>query len=201
MTLSSYVSLADVKAALRITDSVDDNLLASLITAASARIDNSCNRVFTQATGDRYYAPRSSFVVQIDDLASTAGLVIKSDSNGDGTYATTWTASQYQLEPLNALAQGRPVRSIRTLNNGFDQFLWPANWSGRALVKVTGTWGWPSVPPEIVEATRLMVLRQFRRFDAPLGIAGFGDLGAIMVRNIDPDIQALIAPFQLVAVA
>lgn len=201
MTASAYTTLAAVKAALRITDTVDDQLITSVITSASARIDNACNRVFTQSTGDRYYYPRNVLTVPIDDLATTAGLVVRTDTNGDGSWATTLTSSQYQLEPLNALAQGRPVRMIRALGTDFGGAAWPISPYGRAMLKITGTWGWPAVPAEIEEATRLLTIRQFKRFDSPLGVAGFGDLGAMMVRNIDPDIQALIAPFMLVAVA
>lgn len=201
MTASAYTTLAAVKSALRITDSVDDSLIASVIQSASARIDNACNRVFAQSTGDRYYWPKNQLTCPIDDLATTTGLVVHTDSNGDGSWATTLTSSQYQLEPLNAFAQGKPVRMIRALGTDFGGMTWPLSPLGRAMLKITGTWGWPSVPPEIEEATRLLTIRQFKRFDSPLGVAGFGDLGTIMVRNIDPDIQALIAPFMLVAVA
>lgn len=197
MTASAYTTLDAVKSALRINDTVDDDLIASVISAASARIDNACNRVFAQSTGDRYYWPRNAYSVMIDDLASTSGLVVRLDTNSDGTWATTMTSAQYQLEPVNNLAQGKPVRLIRSTGT----VMFPINTYGKVMVKISGTWGWPSVPPEISEATRLMVLRQFRRFDSPLGVAGFGDLGAMQVRSIDPDIAALIAPFQLAAVA
>lgn len=191
MTL--YTNLSDVKAALRITDTVDDDLLVSLITAASARIDNACHRTFGQASGDRYYSPKNNYSVVIDDLATANGLVVRLDTSNDGTWATTMTSSQYQLEPVNNPAQGRPYRMLRSNGN----VIFPMNTYGKVMVKMTGTWGWPAVPAEISEATRLMVLRQFRRFDSPLGVAGFGDLGTIMVRAIDPDIQALITPFML----
>jgi hypothetical protein len=90
---------------------------------------------------------------------------------------------------------------VRALNSQFGGTFWPISPYGQAMVKITGTWGWPAVPPEIEEATRLLTIRQFRRFDSPLGVAGFGDLGAITVRSIDPDIKALIAPFSLAAFA
>lgn len=196
---TTYVTLADVKAALRITDTVDDDLLVSLVTTASRRIDNRCGRRFyadTAATA-RVYEAQSTNVVICDDISTTTSLVVKVDDDGDGSFETTLTSgTDYQLEPLNALAKGNPISQLRGTGRAF-----PRSSVGQALVQVTAKWGWPSVPDPIAEATRLLVLRQFRRFDSPLGVAGFGDLGAIMVRNLDPDIEALIAPYTVVTVA
>ena len=197
--MTSYVTLPDVKAALRITDTVDDDLLASLAATASRRIDNRCGRRFYadgSATARTYVALQTG-VVMVDDISTLTGLVVKADYDFDGTFETTLTAgTDFQVEPTNALAKGDPVNLLRSTGSMF-----PVASNGQALVQVTARWGWPSVPDAIAEATRLLVLRQFRRFDSPLGVAGFGDLGAIMVRSIDPDIEALIAPYTVLAVA
>jgi hypothetical protein len=39
-------------------------------------------------------------------------------------------------------------------------------------------------------------MRQFKRYDSPLGVAGFGDIGAIRVGRTDPDVEALVQPFK-----
>jgi hypothetical protein len=44
-------------------------------------------------------------------------------------------------------------------------------------------------------------MRLFKRYDSPLGVAGFGDIGAIRVGRIDPDVDALIMPFKKVSAA
>ena len=194
---SSYTTLALVKSAVRIADSVDDDLIQSVIGAASSRIDNACNRVFAQSTGDRYYVAHNNYTVPIDDLCAGLTVAVRTDDDESNAYASLWSSSSYQFEPLNNTVQGKPVRLLRAV--GANRF--NISTSGKAMIKITGTWGWPSVPPEISEATRLMVIRMFRRFDSPLGIAGFGDLGAVRVRSLDPDIQQLIQPFALVAVA
>jgi hypothetical protein len=49
-----YATLADVKAALRITDNVDDSLLEISIEAASREIDGFTERVFTQLDSDTH---------------------------------------------------------------------------------------------------------------------------------------------------
>jgi hypothetical protein len=39
-------------------------------------------------------------------------------------------------------------------------------------------------------------MRQFKRYDSPTGVMGFGDLGVMRVGAQDPDIQALLMPFK-----
>jgi hypothetical protein len=46
-----------------------------------------------------------------------------------------------------------------------------------------------------------MSMRMFSRYNSPLGVAGFGDMGAITVRTIDPDIRDLLSPYVLQGIA
>jgi hypothetical protein len=57
------------------------------------------------------------------------------------------------------------------------------------------------VPTDIKQATILLAMRQFKRYDSPLGVAGFGDLGVIRVGRIDPDIESLIMPYKKIRFA
>ena len=57
------------------------------------------------------------------------------------------------------------------------------------------------MPVDIKQATILLAMRQFKRYDSPLGVAGFGDIGAIRVGRIDPDVDALIQPFKKISAA
>jgi len=70
-----------------------------------------------------------------------------------------------------------------------------------ATVQVVGTFGWPSVPFAVKQACILLSLRQFKRYDSPLGVAGFGEMGAMRVSRLDPDVQALLSPFVKVRMA
>ena len=196
---NGYCALAEVKAALRISDSVDDTLLENSVEAASRRIDGECNRRFYAdgSTSARTYAAARNEFLDVDDISTLTGLVVKVDDDSDGTYETTFTIGvDFQVEPSNNLVQGRPVYGLRALDS-----LFPISNVARNLVEVTAMWGWPSVPDAIREATILMASRHFKRYESPLGVAGFGDLGAIIVRRIDPDVAALIAPFKRIAVA
>ena len=93
---NGYATLADVKAALRITtgDTQDDFLLELSIEAASRQIDGFCERVFTQSTATRIYRPTDVFTVDIDDLQSLTFL--KTDSDGSGVFSTTWATTDYR---------------------------------------------------------------------------------------------------------
>jgi len=196
-----YATLDEVKSALRISDTVDDSMLEIAIEAASREIDGYTERVFTSNSGTRLYIPMDSYVTEIDDLVSITSL----ESSSDGkTFDTTWTTTDYQLEPLNGVSGGltQPWTRVRAIGD----YLFPL-WDGRdtnaqeATVRIVGTFGWSAVPTAIKQATILLSMRQFKRYDAPLGIAGFGDLGAMRVSRLDPDVEALVSPFKKVRMA
>jgi hypothetical protein len=199
---NGYATLAQLKAALRITDSVDDSLLETSIESASRQIDGACERVFYSTSGSRVYRPTDSFTCEIDDLSTLTTL--KTSSRGDGVFDITWTATDRQLEPLNGLSGGsyRPFDLIRAVG----EYLFPL-WDPKsvnnyeATVEVTGVFGWTIVPTDIKQATILLAMRQFKRYDSPLGVAGFGDLGVIRVGRIDPDIESLIMPYKKIRMA
>jgi hypothetical protein len=195
---NGYCTLSELKAVLRITDSVDDTLLELRIEEASRVIDNHCGRRFyadANATA-RLYAAINDSVLMVDDISSLTGLVVKTDVNGDGTYSSTLTSTDFQTEPLNALAQGLPISILRASVPGkFPLTQAPAG------VQVTAKWGWPSVPNPIRSACILLAGRLVKRGDSLLGVAGFGDLGAITVRAIDPDVERMLRPFKIMTVA
>jgi hypothetical protein len=193
---NGYCTLQQLKDSLRITDNVDDTMLELAIETASRQIDDYCERVFYTASATRYYAPRDSYVVETDDIVSITTL--KTSSAANGTYDITWATSDYQTEPLNGIAGGitSPVTHIRAV----DDYLFTTQ-DGETTVQFVGTFGWSAVPTAIKYATLLLSSRLFKRMDSPLGVAGIGDLGVIRVSRIDPDIDALIAPFKKMRMA
>lgn len=201
MATTTYCTLAEVKSALRITDNADDTALTRTIKAASRRIDQKCNRRFwiDDTVSARTYAIKTPMLVLVDDIATTTGLIVEVDTTGNGAWSTLTNGSDYQLEPLNALAQGFPVNTIRSLNTQSfptsTPTFWPTPYAQQALMRVTAKWGFPTVPDQVVEACIMLSARQFRRLDSPLGVAGFGEMGVVNVRRFDPDIDELLAPF------
>jgi hypothetical protein len=201
MSISNgYATRNQVKAALRIGvgDTLDDDLIDNCVGAASRLIDGYCNRKFWQSgTASRVYQAEDSFYCSIDDIAGTA-ITLKTSSQADGTFDVTWKVSDYQLEPLNGNLDGLTwsYDKIRAVGD----YLFPtvnANYGEQALVQVTAVFGWPSVPEPVTQATIIQASRIFKRYDSPLGVAGFGDLGAIRVsRYLDPDMAQLVEPYR-----
>jgi len=193
--MADYCTLAQVKSALRITDAIDDSLLETAIDAASRWIDGYCGRNFEVASGttSRDYIPSGRMEpLLIDDLTSVVS--VKIDEDLDRSFATTLNEIDYQAEPVNARAFGNdyPYTRLRPQEDGY----WPVSYS-RATVRVEGTFGWPAVPDAVREATILQASRLFTRLDSPLGVAGFGDMGAMRVSfKGDPDVLMLLAPYR-----
>jgi len=192
-----YTTLDEVKAILRITDNVDDALLETCVEAASRQIDTHCERVFTPTTATRVFTPSDSYLVSIDDLSTLTSL--KTSSAADGTFDITWTATDYQLEPLNGLTGSiySPYTRIRAIGD----YLFPVV-NEEAAVQIEGVFGYgTSIPVDVKQACNLLAVRQFKRYDSPLGVAGFGEIGIVRVSRVDPDIEALLGPYRKMRMA
>jgi hypothetical protein len=192
---NGYCSLADVKASLRITDTIDDALIENSINSASRLIDQYCNRYFySSAAGEvRYYQANDGFTCWIDDAQSISSL--ETAVTDPTIFDTTWGVGDYQVLPANRTANGGyyPITAITATDN----YLFPV-WADMALVKVTGQFGWSSVPDPIKFACIIQASRLFKRLESPLGVAGVSDMGIMRVgSNIDGDVAQLINPFRL----
>lgn len=191
---NGYASLNETKAALRISDSVDDSLLEMAIESASRLIDGYAGRQFySSGTATRYYVADDDFVCEIDDISSSS-ITLVTAMDADSVFDTTWATTDYQLEPLNGVLDGQawPYTRIRAVGD----YLWPIQ-GGEALVKLTAVFGWPSVPIAIKQACIIQASRIYKRLDSPLGVAGFGDLGVMRVSSsLDPDVAQLVGPYR-----
>lgn len=189
---NGYATLSDVKASLRITDSIDDSLLEVAIESASRLVDGYCGRIFYNAgTVTRIYVPNDVVTTDIDDFISIS--LFKTSSNADGTFDATWQTSDYQLEPLNNMVDGVafPYYRARAVGN----YLFPTA-GDEATLQVTGVAGWSAVPVQVKQATIIQSMRIFKRLDSPLGIT-FGELGAMRVSTrLDPDVAQLVEPLR-----
>ena len=194
--INPYVSLDLVKKSLRITDNIDDDILELSIGAASREIDGYCERVFYSTTETRVFVPRDPFTVEIDDATSITE--VKTASDGE-SFDTTFTTSDFQEEPLNGQAGGilSPTTRLRAVGDFLFPTFQPRNVSKHeATVRVSATFGFTPVPVAIQQAALLLTLRQYKRYESPLGVAGFDAMGAVRVGRIDPDVQKLIDPFR-----
>jgi hypothetical protein len=192
---NGYCTLAEVKAALRITDSIDDTLLETAVESASRLVDGFAGRNFySNGTATRLFTPEDRIICEIDDLISLTSLEVSADL--DAVFDQTWAATDYQLEPLNGRADGLtgwPATRIRAVG----AYIFGTN-IGEASVKVTGTWGWSAAPVAVKQATIIQASRIFKRLDSPLGVLSAPDLGYIRVgTRLDPDVQQLVEPYRL----
>lgn len=194
---NGYCTLAELKAALRVSDAIDDALLELAIESASREIDGYCERSFTSETATRIFSVGDAYLLRIDDLLTVTS--IKTTTNTD--WDTTWAVSDYQLEPLNGKVNGIawPYTQVRAVGN----YLWPV-WAvgtpsaNLASVQIVGSWGWSAVPTAIRQACVILAMRIFKRLDAPLGMIT-NDMGSMRVGRFDPDVEALVAPYRKVS--
>jgi hypothetical protein len=188
-----YCTVAELKAQMAVTDTVDDALFEQAIRASSRAIDELCNRRFyAEATATaRVYRADNCDLLRVDDISSLTGLVVKTDTASTGTYGQTLTiTTDFVTEPSNAIAMGEPVKAIRHVNGTFP------TGGYRPRVEVTAKWGWPVVPEQVRAACLVKAARLFRRKDSPEGIAGVSDFGVVRISRFeDPDVVMLLAPF------
>lgn len=191
--LISYIASANNQASIAETHRADE--LDMAINSASREIDEHCGRVFydTGSATARVFVAERHNIVRVDDFHTTVGFVLKSDEGADGVFETTWSAADYQLEPLNGLVNGRtwPYSRIRAVKNR----AFPRDPFKRALVEVTARWGWASPPAEVKQACAIQAHRILRRSETPEGVAGFGEFGAVRLTSLDRDVERLLQPF------
>lgn len=172
-------------------------LLERSINATSRAIDLYCGypmRRFWQdsVVTTRVYQADDAYDLEVADIASTTGLVIATDTTGDGTYDTTWTATDYQLEPLNADVDGGAYAWTRIV--AVDTKTFPIA-NRRPTVQVTALHGWSAVPDGVNEACILRAAAIFKRREAVFGVAGLNGFGEVRITRKDPDVIDLLHNF------
>ena len=198
-----YATTAELRAELGdTTGTLNDRALERALRAASRAIDNHTGRRFWRdpTVTTRTYRPHCPYDADIEDIASTTGLVVKTD-DGTGTWATTWTASDYQLEPLNAAVNGGAYSWTRLVTIGalyLPTYVSPA---GRPTLQVTALHGWSQVPDPIREACIRMAVTLFKRHDAPFGVIGSPEWGPMRIARSDPNVVEMLDPYMPQAVA
>ncbi|HEV8653113.1 MAG TPA: hypothetical protein VG276_27905 [Actinomycetes bacterium] len=173
-------------------DNLPEPLLRRAVQATSRAIDRATGRRFWPDLTPtiRLYRPRSHTSVITHDIATTTGLAVATDEAGNGTYSTIWAPSDYQLEPLDAAADGEPWWLIRAV--GDRRF--PVRDRRRATLQVTARFGWLTIPDDVNQAAILKATKLFKRRESPDGFAsGMGEYGPVRIsRYEDPDAWLLL---------
>jgi hypothetical protein len=191
----SYATLSEFKAAVGITDTVDDSALQAVLDATDTLIDLHCDRKtgFGTASETRYYTAEDYEYVLTDDLVSVTTL--QTDDDANGTYETTWTSgTDYVLAPRNAALDGFPYTEIDT------SVTWPRNFPKDVYlgVRVVGVFGFPSVPAAVKQAEIIQAGAVWNSRTAPFGVIGSADLGGIlrMSRALHPEAALILEPYR-----
>jgi len=193
--MSTYATVAQLKARMNITDTTDDVILDMVLNGVSRQIENHCRRHFDLKKTTRYFTAMNASACLVDDLSTLTTLA--TDNNGDRTYSTSWTVTDYDLWPFNAAEWSKPYTILNVAVNG--DYVFPTFRKG---VKIVGTWGWPAVPTPVIEACLIQGARVFKRRDSPFGVAGAPEVGEIrIIPRLDPDVRQLLEPYVIATVA
>lgn len=200
-----YATITELKARLGgIAGAGEDAALTNALAISSRGVELFCGRQFNKVTvasartydlGSRVQGPAviSPELAFVDDFHTVTDLVIKTDEDDDGVFETTWTSSDYQVEPLNGVVAGVPgwpfwkIRAVGTLR-------FPVTTS-RAPLQQTAQWGWASVLQAAKEASLLVGEDIYKLKDAPWGVAGSGEWGLLRVRQ-NPMASAMLADYR-----
>jgi len=174
-----------------------DGLMADALESASRAVETYCGgRIFYRTpvqarafrVARRVVACDDGDELLVEDIAAAPTLV-----EIRGGRAGVWrpVTGVYDLEPDTALERLRPVTSLLA-----DFGTW-----GVDRVRITAEWGWPAVPRDIREATKLLAARLYKRKDTSTGVEGVGDWGPVRVAASDPDVRALLEDFRLPSAA
>ena len=201
MAHTQYVDKDDLKAYMGITGSGQDNNIGNAIDGACRQIDKITGRRFYQdeSVAVRTYTPVNAFILDVDDISTATGLIVKLDDNDDGTHETTLTINtDFILNPTNpdlikqtgGTSYYAPYQQIRILDSRSSERFDPTIINN---VQVTAKFGYSFVPEAIKQATLIQALRLFKRKDAPFNILGNEQTGQIELFNkFDPDARELI---------
>ena len=196
---NGYCTLAEIKAFVNIVDSNDNEELEDAVNSASRQIDAYCGRKFYAdgATSAKVYRTRNPYMVVVDDISTSTGLVLKYDDSDDGTYETTVASTDFILLPLNGEAfgiDGLGFTSIELLTDGPHEFP-TTHTNNRPRIEVTANWGFAAVPEPVRQACLMLSSENFAMRNTPLGIAGVGEFGVLAVRQ-NRQITRMLDPYR-----
>jgi hypothetical protein len=187
---------------LEVTDTASDFELHMACFAASRMVEHYCQRLFwrTTAAEVRTFVPDNPYCLKLgafNGLVSVASL--KTDASGDGTFETTWAATDFQLLPVNLAAapERRPYTEVKALARAFP--LPHGTLARQDRVQITGVFGWPAVPYSVKQSALITSAELFRSKSTFEAQGGFDETAGFMLRR-NPFALDLIKPYRLTPV-
>lgn len=163
----AYATYDQYKAAIGGQGDARQDLIERALLVASRLIESPpwTGRIFNQTAAGvvRYFDGNDDAELWIDDLVSVSAIGV--DVDQDGTYSQAIGTGHVIKRPRNAAEIGHPFTSLELRAGlGAALALWPAGLD----VKITGAWGWPSVPAPITSAAIILARQILDLEDAGL---------------------------------
>jgi hypothetical protein len=193
--LNAYCALLDVRNVdvVNMTGTTHDDLLSKVISGVSRKIDRFVGFRFYNVSETRYFTANDHYCLETGNIASSSGITIEVDHDGDGTYEITFNSTDFNLTGYNDVLDGFPYSGIETTPLGLYTFS-----KLRKGNKITAPFGWAAVPDQVEIACILQSNRIWSRFKTPLGQAGASAVGAInlSIPDLDPDVKDMLMDFR-----
>lgn len=168
----------------------EDSLIERIIEASSRAIDEYCGRFFYVTGSVDQYTLTAQDWDELGGVDIVSLTKVEVDHDLDEDYETEYSVNSFHLLPLDAARFNKPYTCLK--KKPLEQVWFPTHIAG---VRLSGSFGWPAIPPPITEACLLMTDRLFTRKDAILGVMGTPEFGLIRITSIDPDVKRLLRPY------
>lgn len=179
-----YISRAELKTVLGITDPSEDDLVDRAVMGATRAINNRCGFNTFWNTGTAVTRSVETYGKLVPRRASSSPYMklILPDGIASATGFAVAGYSTASLLPTAAIGKGEPATQIKLpwLSLSPDE------------IAITAVWGWPSLPDDIVMACQMQAQRYYKRRGSPEGLAGSAEWGVVRIPNLDPDVKAIL---------
>ena len=190
-----YVTLSEVKAASDIrNDTRFDARIGTLIEAASATIDQMCNRpegfLAQSVASAKLYAGSGRDSLMISECVEVTLVEIK--RSGTWTALSDWAA--FAGDSKAPVYDSLPYTGVLADAASFDASRFPN-------VRVTARWGYSdTLPPQVEEAALIFVSRWLKRGQSSYADTLTSDMGGTLEfrRQVDPDVMTILKTGRLI---
>ena len=185
----AYVTVADVKRYLGISEDSDDDLLYELIAAAQKAIDLYCRRTFEASADSTRYFDYSPQCVDGYDLWLDEDLcAITTVTNGDSEAVAS---DEYTTLPKN----DSPYYAIRILSDSGVYWTYSDEWMD--AITIVGRWAYSTTAPDdIKQACKRLAAFYYRQKDAPLSDVTAIEAGTVIsTPGIPTDVRMILRTY------
>jgi len=178
----TYVGLTALKLRLKITDTNDDSLLQSICDQVNSYIEGFTSRVLTSIASTTYTFDGQDAVnsrcLQVDSIGVREISLLEVAPYTGASFVTIPSTDYFIRPTVQEREPGWPATEVWITDIPSATNTYPYFPRGYANIRITGSWGWPTPPDDIVDlalttATRVWNGRQAGQQDV-IGTDAFG---------------------------